>query len=106
MKIAVVAAICSTLMILAFFAGSIYGQGGILRGKRYLVTEPLLFASGSPQEEIAMIPAGATLYEHKTFGETSQYALFVEMKELTPLKEIPRTRNLETIPSSVYPKSE
>jgi len=89
--------------IVSFYLGSIYGQGKVLRSKRYEVLTPLAFSSINGDQQASQIPVGTTLYEYRTFGETSNYALFIEMKETTPLKEIQRKNDLELIPASVYP---
>lgn len=96
------AATISTFTLVALVSaagGFLIGHDDPARLQRFETTKPLSLQT-SPQA-LGRLPQGAILYQYQTFGETTQYVVFVSLKERDILRPID-SRERIVAPVSAY----
>lgn len=102
MKVLIVSALALVLLAGAFFGGAYWERYSLLTRGPLQLTRPV--TASVPSGEQGLIPKGATLYPYQIMGETSEYVLFVELKERDILASAPNDGRATLSPVHAYPQ--
>jgi hypothetical protein len=85
MKKTFVAALCVIWSFTLFGAGYLYHAYRLLHSGSFVTTQPLILSNTASSNE-GTLPAGATLYHYRYFGEQAIFVAFIGTKRLDILQ--------------------
>lgn len=100
MKLLIKSLLLSAIMVLSFFAGTVYEKYSLLEGRRFKLTESLTMQTG--QNETGILPKDVVLYEYDSGHSVGTYVVFINTKRNDVLELISFEERFTLVPVEVY----